>query len=95
MLRSYHRLTRKYERKSREVRLLLKRTVTVWSAANTPNIARSSKTEQNGFGCTRGSPSSSLIVAHAVCVGAILVTNDKAFSYVAELSTILNWATGR
>ena len=36
-----------------------------------------------------------LIAAHAVSVGAILVTNDKAFSQVADLSGILNWATDR
>lgn len=36
-----------------------------------------------------------LIAAHAVSVGAILVTNDKAFSHVSELSAILNWATDR
>ena len=36
-----------------------------------------------------------LIAAHAVSVGAILVTNDKAFSHVADLSAILNWATDR
>ena len=36
-----------------------------------------------------------LITAHAVSVGAILVTNDKAFSHVADLSAILNWATDR
>ena len=34
-----------------------------------------------------------LIAAHAVSVGAILVTNDKAFSYVSDLSGTLNWAT--
>ena len=33
-----------------------------------------------------------LIAAHAVSVGAILVTNDKAFEQV-ELSTTVNWAT--
>ena len=36
-----------------------------------------------------------LIAAHAVSVGAILVTNDKTFSHVADLSAILNWATDR
>jgi tRNA(fMet)-specific endonuclease VapC len=34
-----------------------------------------------------------LIAAHAVSVGAILVTNDKAFSHVTDLTAILNWAT--
>lgn len=36
-----------------------------------------------------------LIAAHAVSVGAILVTNDKVFSHVADLSGMLNWATDR
>jgi tRNA(fMet)-specific endonuclease VapC len=36
-----------------------------------------------------------LIAAHAVSVGAILVTNDKAFSHVPNLSRIVNWATDR
>ena len=36
-----------------------------------------------------------LIAAHAVSVGAILVTNDKAFSHVADLPGILNWAIDR
>jgi tRNA(fMet)-specific endonuclease VapC len=36
-----------------------------------------------------------LIAAHAVSVGAILVTNDKAFSHVADLPGILSWATDR
>jgi predicted nucleic acid-binding protein len=34
-----------------------------------------------------------LIAAHAIAVGAILVTGDKAFSYVAELTARENWAT--
>jgi tRNA(fMet)-specific endonuclease VapC len=33
-----------------------------------------------------------LIGAHALSVGAVLVTNDKAFSKLPQL-TILNWAT--
>ena len=36
-----------------------------------------------------------LIAAHAVSVGAILVTNDKAFSHVCDLPGILSWATDR
>jgi tRNA(fMet)-specific endonuclease VapC len=36
-----------------------------------------------------------LIAAHAVSVGAILVTNDKAFSHVADLPETLKWATDR
>jgi tRNA(fMet)-specific endonuclease VapC len=34
-----------------------------------------------------------LIAAHAIAVGAVLVTNDKAFSSVADLPKIVNWAT--
>ncbi len=34
-----------------------------------------------------------LIAAHAISVGAILVTNDKVFSRVPDLAAILNWAT--
>jgi tRNA(fMet)-specific endonuclease VapC len=36
-----------------------------------------------------------LIAAHAVSIGAILVTNDKALSHVPNLSGIVNWATDR
>jgi tRNA(fMet)-specific endonuclease VapC len=36
-----------------------------------------------------------LIAAHAVSIGAILVTNDKAFSHVPNLSGFMNWATDR
>ncbi len=34
-----------------------------------------------------------LIAAHAITVGAILITNDKAFLHVARLRGIENWAT--
>jgi tRNA(fMet)-specific endonuclease VapC len=34
-----------------------------------------------------------LIAAHAISVGAILVTNDKAFLQVADLPATVNWAT--
>ena len=33
-----------------------------------------------------------MIAAHAVAVGAILVTNDKAFGQVEELRSMVNWA---
>jgi tRNA(fMet)-specific endonuclease VapC len=33
-----------------------------------------------------------LIAAHAIAVGAILVTNDKAFAQVADLPDTVNWA---
>jgi tRNA(fMet)-specific endonuclease VapC len=34
-----------------------------------------------------------LIAAHAVSMGAILVTNDKAFGYVEDLHASVNWAS--
>ena len=34
-----------------------------------------------------------MIAAHAITTGAILVTNDKAFSQVDELSASVNWAS--
>jgi len=34
-----------------------------------------------------------LIAAHAIAAGAILVTGDKVFSYVPDLSARENWAT--
>jgi tRNA(fMet)-specific endonuclease VapC len=34
-----------------------------------------------------------LIAAHAVSVGAILVSSDKVFSHVSDLTTTVNWAT--
>jgi tRNA(fMet)-specific endonuclease VapC len=34
-----------------------------------------------------------LIAAHAIAVGAVLVTNDKAFSHVTGLPGTVNWAT--
>lgn len=34
-----------------------------------------------------------LIAAHAIAVGATLVTNDKAFSHVKDLPAPANWAT--
>jgi predicted nucleic acid-binding protein len=33
------------------------------------------------------------IASHAVAVGAVLVTNDKAFKRVADLGKTVNWAT--
>jgi predicted nucleic acid-binding protein len=33
------------------------------------------------------------IAAHAVSLGAVLVTNDKAFHQVPDLVDIENWAT--
>ncbi len=34
-----------------------------------------------------------MIVAHAISTGATLVTNDKAFAQVDELTATVNWAT--
>jgi predicted nucleic acid-binding protein len=34
-----------------------------------------------------------LIAAHAIAMGAVLVTNDKAFAHVSGLPAIVNWAT--
>jgi len=34
-----------------------------------------------------------LIAAHAISVGAILVTNDQAFSRLPDLQPTMNWAT--
>jgi tRNA(fMet)-specific endonuclease VapC len=34
-----------------------------------------------------------LIAAHAISVGAILVTTDKAFSHVPNLPATINWVT--
>ena len=35
-----------------------------------------------------------LIAAHAISVGAILVTNDKGFFQLADLPSTLDWSTG-
>jgi tRNA(fMet)-specific endonuclease VapC len=34
-----------------------------------------------------------MIVAHAIATGAVLVTNDKAFAQVEDLSATVNWTT--
>jgi tRNA(fMet)-specific endonuclease VapC len=34
-----------------------------------------------------------MIAAHAVAIGAVLVTNDKAFGRVEDLYATVNWAT--
>ena len=34
-----------------------------------------------------------LIAAHAVAVGAVLVTRDQAFQHIRDLVRIENWAT--
>jgi len=34
-----------------------------------------------------------LIAAHAIAIGATLVTADKTFSHVSDLERVVNWAT--
>jgi len=34
-----------------------------------------------------------MIAAHAIVTGAVLVTNDKAFAQVKDLTASINWAT--
>lgn len=36
-----------------------------------------------------------LIAAHAISIGAVLVTNDKAFRHVGDLNRTVRWATDR
>jgi len=46
----------------------------------------------------RGSTLSELdlmIAAHAIAIGAVLVTNDKALARIKDLRGTVNWATGR
>ncbi len=50
------------------------------------------RAEQESLGKTLG-PNDMLIAAHAISVGATLVTADKAFSHVHGLHSIENWAT--
>ena len=38
-------------------------------------------------------PLDMLIAAHAIALGAVLVTNDQAFNQVADLPALENWAT--
>jgi tRNA(fMet)-specific endonuclease VapC len=38
------------------------------------------------------SPLDMLIAAHAISVGAILITNDQAFRHVPDLAGVANWA---
>jgi predicted nucleic acid-binding protein len=33
------------------------------------------------------------IAAHAIAAGAVLVTNDRVFTYVDDLRATMNWAT--
>jgi hypothetical protein len=56
-LDSCRRLAGTRERKTREVRLLIKRTATVCGTAKTFDIAHPAKTQQDGFSCMKGSRS--------------------------------------
>ena len=50
------------------------------------------RARQESMGKTLG-PLDMQIAAHAISLGAILVTNDKAFHHVPDLSGIENWAS--
>jgi len=50
------------------------------------------RARQEAMGKTLG-PLDMQIAAHAISLGAILVTNDKAFHQVPDLLSIENWAT--
>ena len=50
------------------------------------------RARQEAMGKTLG-PLDMQIAAHAISLGAILITNDKAFHQVPDLVGIENWAT--
>ncbi|HEX4771539.1 MAG TPA: type II toxin-antitoxin system VapC family toxin [Bryobacteraceae bacterium] len=50
------------------------------------------RAKQEAIGKTLG-PLDMQIAAHAVALGAILITNDKSFQNVADLVGVENWAT--
>ncbi len=50
------------------------------------------RAKQEATGKTLG-PFDMQIAAHAIALGAVLVTNDKAFHNVPELVGVENWAT--
>lgn len=50
------------------------------------------RAKQEAMGKTLG-PFDMQIAAHAISLGAIMVTNDKAFHHVADLLAVENWAT--
>ena len=50
------------------------------------------RARQEAMGKTLG-PLDMQIAAHAIALGAILVTNDKAFHQVPDLPGVENWAT--
>jgi len=50
------------------------------------------RAKQEAMGKTLG-PLDMQIAAHAISLGAVLITNDKAFHQVPDLPGIENWAT--
>ena len=50
------------------------------------------RAKQEAMGKTLG-PLDMQIAAHAISLGAVLVTNDKAFHQVPDLLSVENWAT--
>lgn len=50
------------------------------------------RAKQEAMGKTLG-PFDMQIAAHAVCLGAILVSHDKAFRQVPDLAELQDWAT--
>ena len=50
------------------------------------------RAKQEAAGKTLG-PLDMQIAAHAIALGAVLVTNEKAFHQVADLPEVDNWAT--
>jgi tRNA(fMet)-specific endonuclease VapC len=50
------------------------------------------RAKQEAMGKTLG-PLDMQIAAHAISLGAVLVTNDKAFHQVPDLQGVENWAT--
>ena len=50
------------------------------------------RAKQEAMGKTLG-PFDMQIAAHAIALGAVMVTNDKAFHQVPDLVGIENWAT--
>jgi tRNA(fMet)-specific endonuclease VapC len=50
------------------------------------------RAKQESMGKTLG-PLDMQIAAHAIAIGAVLITNDKAFHQVPDLLGVENWAT--
>ena len=50
------------------------------------------RAKQEAMGKTLG-PFDMQIAAHAISLGAVMVTNDKAFHHVPDLPAVENWAT--